>query len=131
VANLARVFEARAAPLSVWPCPPSRIFDRCTAASASLTANLWHGVGRWRGRHEVVQANELLPRSVVLVAPTSLSARAASFRPEIDLLGQTTRVLVEQVGAIDSSRLGDLVGRVIPEQQWGIDEALLTVLGLR
>jgi mRNA interferase MazF len=79
----------------------------------------------------IVQANELLPRSVVLVAPTSLSARAASFRPEIDLLGKRTRVLVEQVGAIDTTRLGDLVGRVSPEQQWGIDEALLTVLGLR
>jgi len=65
------------------------------------------------------------------VAPTSLSARAASFRPQIDLFGDTTRVLVEQVGAIDSSRLGNLVGRVSPEQQWGIDEALLTVLGLR
>ena len=24
-----------------------------------------------------------------------------------------------------------LVGRVTPEQQWGIDEALMTVLGLR
>jgi mRNA interferase MazF len=78
-----------------------------------------------------VQANELLPRSVVLVAPTSLSARPASFRPEIDLLGTTTRVLVEQVGAIDASRLGELVGRVSLEQQWGIDEALKTVLGLR
>lgn len=65
------------------------------------------------------------------MAPTSLSARAASFRPEIDLLGDTTRVLVEQVGAIDSSRLGNLVGRVSPEQQWGIEDALLTVLGLR
>ena len=30
----------------------------------------------------VVQANELLPRSVVPVAPTSRSARPASFRPE-------------------------------------------------
>lgn len=72
----------------------------------------------------VVQANELLLRSVVLVAPTSLSARAASFRPEIDLLGKPTRVLVEQAGAIDASRLGGLAGRVTPEQQWGIDEAL-------
>jgi mRNA interferase MazF len=79
----------------------------------------------------VVQANELLPRSVVLIAPTSLSARAASFRPEIDLFGDTIRVLVEQVGAIDTSRLGVLVGHVSPQQQWGIDEALLTVLGLR
>ncbi len=51
--------------------------------------------------------------------------------PEIELLGETTRVLVEQVGAIDAGRLGDLVGRVTPEQQWGIDEALTTVLGLR
>jgi mRNA interferase MazF len=79
----------------------------------------------------IVQADELLPRSVVLVAPTSLSARPASFRPEIELLGETTRVLVEQVGAIDAGRLGDLVGRVTPDQQWGIDEALTTVLGLR
>ena len=79
----------------------------------------------------IVQANELLPRSVALVAPTSLSARAASFRPEIEVLGRTTRVLVEQVGAIDTSRLGELVSHISPEQQWGIDEALLTVLGLR
>lgn len=79
----------------------------------------------------VVQANEFLPRSVVLVAPTSRSARPASFRPEIELLGQTTRVLVEHVGAVDSGRLGELVGRVTPQQQWGIDEALMTVLGLR
>jgi mRNA interferase MazF len=79
----------------------------------------------------IVQANELLPRSVVLVAPTSRSARAASFRPEIELLGETTRVLVEQVGAIDAGRLGDLVGHVTLQQQWSIDEALTTVLGLR
>lgn len=86
-----------------------------------------------RGRRfgVVVQANEFLPRSVVLVAPTSRSARPASFRPEIELLGETTRVLVEQVGAVDSGRLGELVGRVTPQQQWGIDEALITVLGLR
>jgi mRNA interferase MazF len=86
-----------------------------------------------RGRRfgVVVQANEFLPRSVVLVAPTSRSARPASVRPEIELLGATTRVLVEQVGAVDSGRLGELVGRVTPQQQWGIDEALMTVLGLR
>ena len=68
---------------------------------------------------------------MVLVAPTSHSARPASFRPEIEVLGQTTRVLVEQVGAIDAGRLGELAGRVTPQQQWGIDEALTTVLSLR
>jgi mRNA interferase MazF len=79
----------------------------------------------------VVQANELLPRSVVLIAPTSRSARPASFRPEIDVAGQRTRVLVEQVGAIDVARIGELVRVVSPEEAWGIDEALRTVLGLR
>ena len=33
----------------------------------------------------VVQSDAFLPRSVVLVAPTSTSARPASFRPEIDI----------------------------------------------
>lgn len=79
----------------------------------------------------VLQANELLPRSVVVVAPTSRSARAASFRPQIEVSSQDTRVLVEQIGAVDSSRLGNLVGHVTPEEQWGIDDALLTILGLR
>lgn len=79
----------------------------------------------------VVQADELLPRSVVLVAPTSRSARSASFRPEIEVAGKMTRVLVEQVGAIDVQRLGDLAGHVSREELWGIDDALVTVLGLR
>lgn len=78
----------------------------------------------------VVQADALLPRSVVIVAPTSRSARPASFRPEISMGEQPTRVLVEQLGAVDATRLGDLVGHASPEEMWGIDEALLTVLGL-
>jgi mRNA-degrading endonuclease toxin of MazEF toxin-antitoxin module len=39
-------------------------------------------------------------------------------------------VLVEQVGAVDLRRLGDLAGHLAPEEQWGVDAALLTVLGL-
>jgi mRNA interferase MazF len=77
----------------------------------------------------VVQANEFLPRSVVIIAPTSRSARPASFRPEIDVSGESIRVLVEQIGAVDGQRLGELVGHVTPEETWGIDEALATVLG--
>ncbi len=72
----------------------------------------------------------MLPRSVVIVAPTSRNARPASFRPEVEAGGEPTRLLVEQLGAVDAGRLGDLVGRVTPEELWGIDEALLTVLGL-
>lgn len=78
----------------------------------------------------VVQSDAFLPRSVVLVAPTSRSAKPASFRPEIEIDGSSTRVLVEQVGAVDINRLGDLTGHLTPEEQWGVDSALLTVLGL-
>jgi mRNA interferase MazF len=78
----------------------------------------------------IVQANEFLPRSVVIVAPTSRSARPASFRPEVDVEGVATRVLVEQIGAVDVRRLGDLSGHLAPEEMWGVDEALATVLGL-
>jgi len=78
----------------------------------------------------VVQSDALLPRSVVIVAPTSRSARSASFRPEIAVGRDLTKVLVEQLGAVDATRLGDLVGHVSPQEIWGIDEALLSVLGL-
>ncbi|MBA3604535.1 MAG: type II toxin-antitoxin system PemK/MazF family toxin [Acidimicrobiia bacterium] len=72
----------------------------------------------------------MLARSVVLVAPTSTSARPTSFRPELSVGGRITRVLVEQLGAVAVERLGDQVGRVTIDEQWQIDAALLTVLGL-
>jgi len=85
-----------------------------------------------RGRRYgvVLQSDAFLPRSVVLVAPTSTSASSASFRPEIEIDGTSTRVLVEQLGAVDVGRLGDLTGHLTPEEQWGVDTALLTVLDL-
>jgi mRNA interferase MazF len=78
----------------------------------------------------IVQSDAFLPRSTVIVAPTSTSARPASFRPEIDV-GGTTRVLVEQLGAVDTSRLGDLVDHLDSQELWGLDDALATVLDLR
>lgn len=78
----------------------------------------------------VVQSYALLPRSVVLIAPTSTSARGASFRPEIEIEGTETKVLVEQMGAVNIHRLGDLTGHLSSEEQWGVDAAILTVLGL-
>jgi mRNA interferase MazF len=79
----------------------------------------------------VLQADEFLPRSVVIVAPTSRSARAASFRPDVEIAGIRTRVLVEQLGAVDAGRLGSVTGHLSPEEMWGVDEALITILGLR
>lgn len=79
----------------------------------------------------VVQSDALQRLSTVLIAPTSTSARAASFRPEIDIDGTLTRVLVEQTGAVDATRLGDYQGHLTSEQQWGVDLALETVLDLQ
>jgi mRNA interferase MazF len=78
----------------------------------------------------VVQADEFLPRSVVIVAPTSRSARQASFRPPVEVDGETTLVLVEQLGAVDTQRLGKRVGRLSVEELWSVDEAIATYLGL-
>lgn len=79
----------------------------------------------------IVQSNALLRLSTVLVAPTSTAARAASFRPEIDIDGTPTRVIVEQTGAVDVTRLGEHVVHLTTEEQWGVDLALETVLDLR
>lgn len=78
----------------------------------------------------VVQSNVMLPRSVVVVAPTSRSAKPASFRPEIEIAGEPTRVLVEQLGAVDVQRLGRRVGRLTVAEMWSVDDALTAVLGL-
>ena len=78
----------------------------------------------------VVQSDVMLPRSVVIVAPTSRSAKPASFRPEVEVAGTLTRVLVEQLGAVDVQRLGRRVDRLTAEEMWSVDDALVVVLGL-
>jgi mRNA interferase MazF len=78
----------------------------------------------------VVQADELLALSTVLVAPTSTSAPARSFRPVIDIKGQATRVLVEQTTAVSSERLGSSVGRLSAQELGAVDTAVALVFGL-
>ncbi len=93
--------------------------------------------GGARGREQrgtrfavIVQADEFLDLSTVLVSPTSTSARAASFRPTIALDGQETRVLVEQTTVVDPERLGRSAGRLDANELRSVDEALTLVLGL-
>jgi mRNA interferase MazF len=78
----------------------------------------------------VVQADEFLELSTTLVAPTSTSAAPASFRPTITLGDDSTRVLIEQITAVDPRRLGRLAGRLEAEELRALDEALALVLGL-
>ena len=79
----------------------------------------------------VVQADDLLTLSTVVICPTSTSAPPASFHPEIDLGGEPTRVLCEMVGAIDARNLGHQVAHLGYEELRTVDDALLLVLGLR
>lgn len=78
----------------------------------------------------VVQADELLALSTVLVSPTSASAPARSFRPRIEIDGTSTRVLVEQTTAISPDRLGTSMGRLSALELRDLDTALAVVLGL-
>lgn len=77
----------------------------------------------------IVQADEFLDLSTVLVSPTSTRARPASFRPTITLEGEETRVLVEQTSVVDPQRLGRSAGRLDASELRSVDEALLLVLG--
>jgi mRNA interferase MazF len=78
----------------------------------------------------IVQATAMLGLSTVLIAPTSRSAAPATFRPEVEVAGELTRVLVEQLRAVDVERLGELAGQLDPHEQQAVDEALELVLEL-
>ena len=78
----------------------------------------------------IVQADEFLSLSTTLVAPTSMSARPASFRPAITVDGRTTRVIVEQTTVVDPQRRGRSVGRLGGGELRAVDDALGLILGL-
>lgn len=92
--------------------------------------------GRGRVQHGprfavIVQTDDLLTLSTVVICPTSTSAPPATFHPEIDVADEPTRVLCEMVGAIDARNLGDQVAHVAYDDLRAVDDALLLVLGLR
>lgn len=78
----------------------------------------------------VVQADEFLALSTVLVSPTSTGAQPASFRPAITLDGVTTRILVEQTTVVDPQRLGRSAGRLDADELQMLDDALALLLSL-
>jgi len=69
--------------------------------------------------------------STTLIAPTSTKVRPAVFRPEIEIDGTPTRVLVEQTTVIDDEKhLGEFTGKLSTEELGRLNDALLIVLGL-
>lgn len=78
----------------------------------------------------VLQADDFELLSTCIVAPTSTSARPASFRPEIEVNGQPTRLLVEQARAVDRSRLGEAIGHLSFDELRTVEAALRLMLAL-
>lgn len=95
-------------------------------------ARLPSSVGHEQGgvRYAIaLQASDLV-LSTVIVAPTSTQALETSFRPEVEIEGMRTRLLTEQIRAVDRRRLGDSVGRLHWDELDRVDRALKRVLGL-
>src|SRR5262245_10572483 len=53
-------------------------------------------------RYTVALQSDAILLSTLIVAPTSTSAQPAIFRPEIEIDGTRTRVLVDQMRAVDA-----------------------------
>ena len=84
-----------------------------------------------RGRRlGVVIQSDLLRLSTLLIAPTSTNALATVFRPEVEIQGERTRVMVEQTTAVDAQRLRDQVGRLSNAELMDVDAAFRVVFGL-
>ena len=81
-------------------------------------------------RFAVVVQSDSLPLSTWLVAPTSRSARSASFRAEIVIAHATTRVLAGQMAAVDPERLGERAGHLTQDELQRVNAALRIVLKL-
>ena len=78
----------------------------------------------------IVQADDLLALSTVVVCPTSSSTPPASFHPEVTIGEEPTRIMCEMIGAVDARALGPQVGHLTLDEMRSIDDALVLVLDL-
>ncbi|PWJ48447.1 mRNA interferase MazF [Quadrisphaera granulorum] len=71
------------------------------------------------------------PLSVVTIVPTSTSAQPSVHRPELEVAGRPTRMLVDQVRSIDTDYLvGDPVDYFARDQMAHVELALAHYLGI-
>jgi len=78
----------------------------------------------------VVQSEDFDVLSTWLVAPTSTSARPATFRSAVEVNGSPTFVLAEQTSAVDPSSPGERVGHLGLDELRAVDAALRLFLSL-
>jgi mRNA interferase MazF len=92
--------------------------------------------GRGRVQHGrrfavIVQADDLLALSTIVVCPTSTSTPPASFHPEVMIRDEQTRIMCEMVGAVDARALGNQIAHLTFDEMHCVDDALELVLDLR
>ncbi|HKB51327.1 MAG TPA: type II toxin-antitoxin system PemK/MazF family toxin [Solirubrobacterales bacterium] len=78
----------------------------------------------------VVQADDLLTLSTILICPTSQSAPPTSFHPEVAIGDAPTLVLCEMTGAVDARAIGEQVAHLTLDELRAVDEGLELVLDL-
>ena len=79
----------------------------------------------------IVQADDLLRLSTVIICPTSQSTPPASFHAEVTVRDEPTRVMCEMVGVVDAQALGERVGHLALTELRAVEDALALVLDLR
>ena len=81
-------------------------------------------------RYAVVLQPDWLALSTWVVAFTSTRARPTSFRPEVEIAGQSTLVLCDQIATVALSRLAEQAGYLTLDEMQRVDAALDLVLDL-
>lgn len=95
-------------------------------------------LGRPRGHEQggrrlgLVVSPSQSPLSVVTVIPTSTSAGPSVHRPEVEVAGQVTRLLVDQIRSIDADYVvGDPVDYLTRDHLAEVELALAHYLGVQ
>ena len=69
--------------------------------------------------------------STVTIIPTSSSAQASVFRPDVVIAGRDTKILIDQVRTIDTSYVvGELVDYLSPDDMEQVEHGLSRYFGL-
>ena len=95
-------------------------------------------LGRPRGHAQggtrlgLVMSPPASPLSVVTVIPTSTSARPSIHRPELEIAGRSTRLLVDQIRSIDTDYvIGEPVDYLTRDRLAQVELALAHYLGVQ
>ncbi|MFD2488749.1 type II toxin-antitoxin system PemK/MazF family toxin [Amycolatopsis jiangsuensis] len=82
-------------------------------------------------RYAVVLSPSSMPWSVATVVPTSTGAQPAVFRPELEIMGSLTRLLVDRIRSIDIAHVhGDPVAYLERDELSEVEHAVQRYLGL-